>query len=180
MSRFRLRSFLPRGKVLLASIAALVVLSIVFLLLASFFRFDIEIDVAAILKAFALAVVAVTVFHVVRHWLKPKQTVSVGYHVKLDQPMMPVLGRYSFRLEVFYEVEEKGERARIDQGTIELRFRKADHPDMLEWCCARIAEHLDKHAGFASEKYPGARILLPPEPTPRLIESEAVTDADSG
>ncbi len=172
MTRLRLSSLLPKGRALIWTIVALVLIPVALLLFASLFRIHVTLDLAAVLEAFALGLLAVTVFHLVRHWLKPKETVAIGYRVKLEQPMMPVVGRYSFRLEVFYEVEHKGERARVDQGTIELRFRKADHPDMLAWCCEKIGEHLGKHVGHAHECYPDARVVLPPEPTPALLERQ--------
>jgi len=168
----RLLPFRLRGKTLFLLIGLAIVAPILLLVLASVFRIDLRIDAAALVSAAALALVAFALVLVVRYLTQPKETVSVGYSVKLEQPVVPMVGRYSFRLEVFYEVELKGERARVDQGTIQLRFRGKDHPELLEWCCERISEHLGKHATFAQARYPGARILLPPEPTRSELAAE--------
>lgn len=151
---------------------SVVVGALLLLLFASIFRINLTLDVAAVLWAVAFTLVALGIYQLISHWIRPKQTVSVGYHLKLEQPLVPVVGRYSFRLEVFYEIEEKGERSRVDQGSIELRFKKSDHPELLAWCCKQVSEHLSKHSRFAAERYPGARVLLPPDPTPMLLESE--------
>jgi hypothetical protein len=168
----RLSSLLPRGRKMFW-LAILVPVGLVGLfMLASFFKIDLKVDLAAILWALAVLGGLAIVYVGVRYLAQPKQTCSIGFSVKLVQPTVPLIGRYCFRLEVFYELEQKGERSRIDQGTIEMRFRKKDHPEMLAWCCAQITEQMTKHAEMAAERYPTARILLPPQPTPGVLVQE--------
>ena len=162
---------------LVVLLAAPPVLLAFVLMTASLFDVHIALDLAAIVYAAAAVIVALTVFHVARYWMRPKRMVTVGYNYRFIQPAVtlgPVGGRYSFRLEVFYELDEKGERATIQQSVVELKFRGKDHPDILRWCCSRVSEHLARHGELAATRYPGARVLLAPEPTPAEIERHVV------
>jgi len=175
----RLPSFLARllrVRSLLLGLLLLFLCAGVLLLLAAVFRFQVVIDVTTVLVALAAVLVAWALLHLARHVVRPRRTVSVGYDVRLEQPMLPVVGRYTFRLEVFYEVEEKREHRRVDQGAIELRFRKGDHPDLLEWCCLQISEHLERHRAFASSRFPNARVLLPEHPSRARLRAELAED----
>jgi hypothetical protein len=175
----RLWSFLPRGRALVWTVVALVLGPILLLVLASLVRVDLVVDVGAVLTAIGVVIVALALYHGVRHLVKPRETLSVGYNLHFEQPTLPIVGRYVFRLEVFYELEEKGERRRVDQGTIELRFKREDHPELLAWCRGRISDHLAEHARYASERYPGVRVLLPPEPSQDVLAEELGLPAPS-
>ena len=168
----RLSSILPRGRKLIWLCILVPVALVGLFFLANFLKINLVVDMASVLWALGALGGLGILYVVVRHLAQPKQTCSIGFSVKLLQPSMPLIGRYSFRLEVFYELEEKGERARIDQGTIEMRFRKKDHPEMLAWCCSQISEQMEKHAQMAAERYPSARILLPPQPTPKVLVAD--------
>jgi len=168
----RLRSLFPRGRKLVL-IAVLVPLLVVgFFFLANFLKINLVVDLGSVLWALGVLAGIGVLFLLVRHWVQPKETCSIGFSVKLVQPTLPLIGRYCFRLEIFYELEQKGERARIEQGTIEMRFRKKDHPEMLDWCCSQIAEQMKQHAEMAASRYPRAQILVPPQPTPRVLVAE--------
>lgn len=129
-----------------------------FLLIALAFSAEVELDVAEVGMAVAACVVAVTVYHVVRHLQRPKRTVTVRHDVRLIEPLIP-LGRTTFKMEVYFEVEERGESQTVRQGTVELKFHKGDHPDLLAWCSERVTGELERHRELAAERYPGARIL---------------------
>jgi hypothetical protein len=132
---------------------------------------SIRIDVGLILLSIAAIIAALALYQAVQHWNAPNFAVTVNYNFRLTQPALSV-GRYSFRLEVFYEVEEKGERQRIQQGTIEMLFRRKDHPELFEWCRNQIATQLTRHRELAAARYPNAQILLSPEPSvPELVAS---------
>ncbi len=167
----RLGRLMPLGSSL-RTVLVLGAAALVLFLLALVFRIELSIELASLVLAAALVLVACGGLHLVRFATQPQQTVSVGYDVKLEQPLVPRVGRYSFRLEVFYEVEEKREHRRVDQGAIELRFRGNDHPELLAWCCERVRTTLERHRELAGERYPGARVLLAPEPTPTTLEAE--------
>jgi hypothetical protein len=143
----------------------------VVLLGAMALRVHVKIDVGLILFALASAIVAWIAFLIVRYRLQPKQAVTVGYNYKLIQPALP-LGRYLFQLEIFYELDHRGDRQTFQQGTIELRFRAKDHPDMLAWCCSQISSHLTRHRELATARFPTARVFLAPEPTTRELEKD--------
>jgi hypothetical protein len=172
----RLRSLLPRRRRLLfwtavvVAVATPLVIGIV-LLGAMALRIHLQIDVGLILFALAAVLVSWIAFLIVRYRLQPKQAVTVGYNYKLIQPALP-LSRYLFRLEIFYELDSKGDRQTFQQGTIELRFRAKDHPDMLAWCCSQVSTHLSRHRELATARFPAARVLLAPEPTTRELEAD--------
>jgi len=168
----RFSSILPKGRKLVWLCILIPVLLVGFFFLANFLKINLVVDLASVLWALGVLAGLGILYVGVRYLAQPKQTCSIGFSVKLLQPTMPLIGRYSFRLEVFYELEEKGERARIDQGTIEMRFRKKDHPEMLAWCCSQISEQMEKHAEMAAERYPAARIVVPPQPTPRVLVAD--------
>ena len=153
------------GLWLLALALAPALVLILFLVVGSFLKIDLSIDLGMVMWAVAIVVVAAIGYQLFVVYLRPRQTVSLGFNYKLIQPVLP-LGRYLFRLEIFYEFEEKGARERVEQANIEMKFRGKDHPEVLQWCCGQIAENLRKHARFAGERYPGAKVFLPPEPTP--------------
>ena len=125
---------------------------------------EVQIDPAKILLSFALVVLALVVWQVARYRMHPSQRVTINHSFKLEQPALP-LGRYSFRLEVFYEVEQKGDRHTVQQGVVELKFRKRDHPEIFEWCRAQISEQLVRHQELATERYPDAEVQMGPTPT---------------
>lgn len=171
----RLRSLLPRGRLRFWTVVVLLVappiLIGILLVLAMALRIELRIDFGLILFALAAVVVAWIAFLVVRYRLQPKQAVTVGYNYKLIQPVLP-LSRYLFQLEIFYELDHKGDRQTFQQGTIELRFRAKDHPDMLAWCCSQISTHLSRHRELATARFPAARVFLAPEPTMRELEED--------
>ena len=111
---------------------------------------------------------AVALFLVVRYLQLPKQTVSVNYNFHVNQSALP-MGRYTFRLEVFYEVMEKGKRETVKQGTIEMKFRAKDTTEFLEACSKAVSEHLSQHGRLAQERFPDHTVLLSPEPTARQL-----------
>jgi len=99
----------------------------------------------------------------------------VNYNFRLTQSPLPNVmgGRYTFRLEVFYEVLEKGDRQTVRQGTIEMKFRAKDHPELLQSCSAQVASHLAEHGRLAAERYPGHHVLLSPEPTSHQLLAQS-------
>ena len=137
-------------------------------------RIEVKIDLAMLGFAIALTVMAVTVHAVIRYRLEPKKAVTVGYNYKLVQPFLP-RGRYTFSLEVFYEHDIKGERRHSRQALIEMKFKKNDHPDLLEWCCGQISGQLAKHGELAAARFPSAQIVLGPEPTPQELAAHVET-----
>ena len=154
----RILALLPVRKALWITVLAIVLgpflLLGAFLLIALAFRAEVEVDVWKVLIAAAVCIVAVTVYHVVRHLQRPKQTVTLRHDVRLIEPLLP-LGRTTFQMEVFYEVEERGERRTVRQGSVELKFHKRDHHDLLAWCSAKLQNQRD----LAAERYPDARIV---------------------
>jgi hypothetical protein len=168
----------PRGKALLLSLVLLVlgppVLLGLILLVALAPGVTVEIDVAELAFATAAVFAAVTVFWVVRYWQRPRETVSVHYDLALSQPAWPAAlgGRYTFRLEVYYEVQEKGQRHTLRQGSLELRFRAKDHPELLRACQAEVAAQLAAHERRAAERYPDHVVLSTPVPTLGQVGSE--------
>lgn len=132
-------------------------------------RIELRVDAAKALYALAAVVALLIVFHLVRYWLRPDEAVTVAYDYELIQPALP-LGRYTFRLEVYYHLEQKGRNVTIRQGRIEMRFRRRDHPDVLEWCCAQIAANVSKHRVLAAARYPDRHVVTGPTPTPRVLE----------
>ncbi len=158
----RILALLPVRKALWITVAVIVLgpflLLGAFLLIAMAFRADVQIDLAEVLLAVAVCVAAVTVYHVVRHLQRPKQTVTVRHDVQLIEPLIP-LGRTVFKMEVFYEIEERGESQTVRQGAVELKFHRRDHPDLVAWCSERVTIELVRHREIVAERYPGARIL---------------------
>ncbi len=177
--RFR---FLPRPRRLLLWLLILVggpllLLGVVFAS-AQILQLELQIDLAMVLFAVATIVLSAGVYALIVHAQKPKDSVVVGYNYRLIQPALP-LGRYSFRLEVFYELEEKGQRQKVNQGTIEMRFRRKDHPELFEWCRSQISHHLDRHRELAADRFPDSRVLLTPEPSPRELEASVVVETQA-
>ncbi len=179
----RLRSLIPRSRtfrwVLVALVCGPIVLLGLLALSSMLLRFEIEIDLAKVGYAVALVIVAITAYLIVRYRQQPKDSLTVGYNYKLVQPVLPI-GRYSFTLEVFYEQDVKGERRQMRQALIELKFKKADHPDILAWCCSQISGQLAKHGRLAAERFPGSQILLGPEPTPEQLAERVETEDEEG
>jgi len=173
-----LLSLLPRRRTLRWVLAGLVGGPIVLLGLLALgsmlLRIEVKIDLAVIGFAVGLTVVALVAFLVVRHRLRPKRSLTIGYDYKLVQPLLP-RGRYSFSLEVFFEHEVKGECRHSRQALIEMKFKRGEHPDVFEWCCAQISGQLAKHERIAAQRYPRAQIITGPEPTPRDLAARIET-----
>jgi hypothetical protein len=172
------RAIVPRGKALLLSLLLLVfgppVLLGLILLAALAPGVTVEIDVAELAFATAAVFVAVTAFWVVRYWQRPRETVSIHYDLALTQPAWPAAlgGRYTFRLEVYYEVQEKGRCHTLRQGSLELKFRARDHPELLRACQAEVAAQLAAHQRRAAERYPDHEVIPSPAPTLEQVGSE--------
>ena len=171
----RLRHFFPRGRALIWTLVALVVgppmlLGLV-LVLALAPGVSVKIDVGMVLFAVAAVLVAVSLFLIVRYLHRPAETVSVNYNFQVNQSALP-LGRYTFRLEVFYEVTEKGRRETVKQGTIEMKFRAKDTTEFLMTCSTAVSEQLTQHGRMARERFPDHTVLLSPEPTARQIREK--------
>ncbi len=129
----------------------------------------IEIDAALVLLAVAAVLLAAGVVHWIRHLTRPRATVNVGYTMKLEQPAVP-LGRYTFRLRIHYEVEERGERHVRQQAAVDMKFKAKDHPDLLDWCSSQVTEHLERHRAAAEQLHPDCRVTV--SPSPRMVELE--------
>lgn len=165
--RFFLRAFKRKTLALIVlGVGLIVVLALSFALA---FRAEIHVDLGMALLGLALLALSVVLGFAVRHWLRPEASVSINYNVRLAAPAMP-LGRYSFRMEVFYEHDHKGKRETSQQGTVELKFRKRDHPDIYDWCCQQISSQLSQHRVRAANVFPDARIVAGAEPTPGQLE----------
>ena len=158
----RLIALLHPRKVLWITVAVVVLGPLVllggFLLIALAFQAEVEVNLAKALVAAAICILAATCYHVVRHLQRPKQTVTVRHDVQLIESALP-LGRTTFKMEVYYEIEERGESQTVRQGTVELKFHKRDHPDLLAWCRQRVTRELERQRKVAEERYPDARIL---------------------
>lgn len=169
-----MRRWLPSGRALLWTAVAVVagppLLIALVMALAVALHLDVEVDLAMVLYAVAATLVAAGLVLWIRHRLRPRQTVSVGYGYKLIQPRLP-LGRYRFELEIYYEMERKGELHRVQQGSIEMLFKRGDHPELMDWCRDQIRAHLDQHADLARARFPEAEILLAPPPRPGTLEA---------
>lgn len=167
-----LARLLKSGKGMFWALAAVVIvppLSLFLLLTAGLFtEIEIHFDAAMVVLAFTAAGAVAAGVYFLRRSLRPRARVSITYDLWLEQPLVP-LGRYLFRLSVYYEAEEKGERVQTRQGEIVLRFRGADHPDLLAWCTGEVQEHLERHRRRAAELHPGAEILVSPGPEPARI-----------
>lgn len=176
----RLRFLIPKHRILRWALVALVCGPVVILgliaLSSMLLRIELRIDLAMIGFAIGFVVVAVTIWSLLEYRRQPKDALVVGYNYKLIQPMLP-LGRYSFSLEVFFEHEVKGEQRHARQALIEMKFRKSDHPEILEWCCAQISGQLARYQEIAAERYPRARIIVGPEPTPQELAARVETVA---
>ena len=175
----RLKQYFARGRTFALTVLVLLVgppFLLAFVALAGLVtETRIEIDMTWVLVAVALVVVAAALFHLVRYWISPKQTVNVGYSLELAQPLTP-LGHYTFRLRVHYDCTEKGQSRVTQQAAIEMKFKAKDHPDLLEWCTDQIGGHLEQHRVNATRLYPDARITLSPGPTHRAPEAGPRTD----
>ena len=175
----RLRSLLPRASqlrwVLLALLLGPFLVLGMVLLVALAIGSEVYIDPAKVLLSVAIVVLSVAAWQVARYRMRPKQRVTVNHNFKLVQPALP-FGRYSFRLEVFYEVEQKGDRHTVQQGVVELKFRKNDHPEIFEWCRLQISEQLVRHQELAAARYPDAEVQLGPTPTIPELEQRVVDE----
>ncbi len=149
------------------------------LFLGPVFRLQVNFNIELALFAVALVILALALFEVVRHWKAPKNAVTVGYNYRLVQPSLPI-GRYTFELEILYHVREKGSRHTVKQGKIEMKFKRKDHPELLDWCCDQVRKQLSHHRELATASYPGALIALAPEPEPREVEAQIVQEKYSG
>lgn len=158
---------------ILALVAGPPILILLFLVAGLVTDLDVQIDVALILFALVAGAAVAGLLHLARYLLRPRQTVSITYDMKLEQPVVP-MGRYVFLLSVYYESEEKGERRQVRQGEIEMRFKGKDHPDLLQWCCSQVQQHLEKHKGRASELHPNAEIIVSPAPEPVQLAERTV------
>ena len=142
---------------------------------------DVRIDVD--LGLLALAIVAggavAGLVYLARYWTRPRETVSITYDMKLEQPLMPV-GRYAFHLSIYYETEEKGKRRQVRQGEIVMRFKGKDHPDLLDWCCTQVKQHLERHRDKAAELHPRAAIVVSPAPEPAQVAERTVDVGPAG
>ena len=177
-----LRTLRKGGWAVFWTVAALVlgppILLGLMLLAGAVMNVDMVIDLERVLYAVAATIVAIALALWVRGRMQPKTTVSVGYSYRLIQPTTP-LGRYRFDLEVFYEIEEKGEHRRIDQGRIELVFKRKDHPELISWTEMQIGIRLEEHRRQAEERYPDAQVIVSepvapgkPVPLPELRRPE--------
>ena len=158
---------------ILALVAGPPILILLFLVAGLVTDMDVQINVGLILFALVAGGAVAALVHLARYMLRPRQTVSVTYDMKLEQPVVP-MGRYIFHLSIYYEAEEKGERKQIRQGEIEMRFKGKDHPDLLAWCCSQVQQHLDKHRGKAAELHPDAEIVVSPAPEPLQVDARTV------
>ena len=148
------------------------------LLLALSPRVSVEIDIGMVLLAVAAVLVAASLFLSVRYLQLPKQTVSVNYNFRVNQSALP-MGRYTFRLEVFYEVMDKGIRETVKQGTIEMKFRAKDTSEFLQACATAVSDHLNKYGSMARERYPDHTVLVSPEPTAGQIREQVAGELPS-
>jgi len=169
-----MRRWLPSGRALLWTAIAIVagppLLIALVMVLAVALDLDVVVDLEMVLYALVATILATGLVLWLRQRMRPRQTVSVGYGYKLIQPRLP-LGRYRFELEIYYEMERKGELHRVQQGSIEMLFKKGDHPELMAWCREQICAHLDQHADLARARFPEAEILLAPPPRPGTLEA---------
>jgi hypothetical protein len=131
----------------------------------------IQIDAALVVLSVAAVLLATGVVHWLRHLTRPRVTVNVGYTMKLEQPAVP-LGRYTFRLRIHYEVEQRGQRHVLQQAAVEMKFKSRDHPDLLTWCSTQVAEHLEHHRATAQQLHPESTVVVSPPLRPGEIEAE--------
>ncbi|HED67037.1 MAG TPA: hypothetical protein ENJ09_15955 [Planctomycetes bacterium] len=103
---------------------------------------------------------------VVRRRFLERRTVRVGYRVRFADPLVPVVGRTTLRMEVFSERVDRGRSRREEQCSIEARLRGTRSERALAWCCGQIEAHLQRAARQAEESYPDHRIVRAPAPTP--------------
>jgi hypothetical protein len=137
---------------------------------------EVRVDVALIAFALVLGLALAVGAYALHQRLRPRLRVSITYDMRLEQPLTP-LGRYAFRLSIYYEAEQQGERRLSRQDGIELRFRGRDHPDLLTWCTTTVGQHLERHRQRAGQLYPGAEILV--SPVPELVRApERVADVE--
>jgi hypothetical protein len=101
--------------------------------------------------------------------VRPKAVINVGYDMKLVQPRLP-MGRYTFRLKVFYEIEDGGKRYAVQQDAIEMKFRDRDLNDVLAWCTSQVETHLERHRKAAQQLHPHSRVVVSPPPKPAELE----------
>ncbi len=128
------------------------------------FGLRVHVDLGLALLAVPAAILAVAVVKLVDHRLRPRRSVTVQYDLKLIQPQLKT-GRYLFKLDVYYELEERGKRQTIRQGSVELQFRRRDHPELFEWCSTQLTAYLSRHRELAAERFPDARVHAGPELT---------------
>lgn len=171
----RLKLYFARGRTLGLTVLALVLgppFLLLFVVLAGLVTdTQVEIDVTWVVLAVAVVVLAAAVFHLVRYWVQPKQTVNVGYALELAQPMTR-MGHYTFKLRVHYDSTHKGQSRVTQQAAIEMKFKAKDHPDLLEWCTRQVGGHLEEHRAHAERLYPDAHVTLSPGPTRESIKEE--------
>jgi hypothetical protein len=163
-----------RGRTALWTVVALLLgppfLLSLFLVVGLVTDTTIELDVALITLAVAAVVLAVGFVHLVRHWMRPKNVVQVGYDLKLTQPAVP-MGRYEFRLSIHYLTQERGKRHVHQQASIVMKFKGKDHPDLLAWCSSQVSTHLEQHREAAQRLHPGAEVIVSPAPSrEQLVE----------
>jgi hypothetical protein len=129
----------------------------------------VTIDVALVVLAVAAVLLATGLVHWLRHLTRPRLTVHIGYKVKLEQPAVP-MGRYTFRLHVHYEIEQRGARHVLQQAAVEMKFKGKDHPDLLHWCSTQVADHLEQHRAAAERLHPDSHVVVSPPPQPAQLD----------
>jgi len=155
----------------------LLLMLMVMVSLATDMRIDVDLGLLAIALVAGGAVLGLV--HLGRYWTRPRETVSITYDMKLEQPLMP-MGRYAFHLSIYYETEEKGRRRQVRQGEIVMRFKGKDHPDLLAWCCTQVQQHLERHRDKAAELHPRAAIVVSPAPEPAQVAERTVDVGSAG
>jgi hypothetical protein len=164
---------------LLALVAGPPFLLLLFLIAGLVTDMDVRIDVALILFALVAGAALAALVHLMRYRMRPRETVSITYDMRLEQPPVP-MGRYLFRLSVYYETVEKGQRKQVRQGEIEMRFKGKDHPDLLAWCCSQVQQHLERHREKATQLHPDAQVLVTPAPQPSQLAERTIELPSAG
>lgn len=176
VARRTLAERFPRGPLRRWAVLAAVALALMLVLAVGMAVFGlglrVQVHLGLALFAVPAAILAWAVLKLVEHRLRPRRSVTVQYDLKLIQPQLKT-GRYLFQLDVYYELEERGRRQTIRQGSIELQFRRQDHPELFAWCNGQLAEHLTRHRELAARRFPGARIHAGPELAVGAVAAEA-------
>lgn len=148
-------------------------------LVVNWLQVQVRLDPAMILFGLAAVILSLGVTSWLRRGPRREPTVAVNYDLRLVQPMLS-RGRYRLKFEIYYEIERDGQRERARQVSLDLQFRRQDHPEILEWISSQVHGYLERHEQLATARFPDARVVSGPPPMPLESPQALVLEAGVG